>query len=114
MGEPVASEELLDDAIRDELKRFFLKVVREADKEYRQSVPCEKCPGFKHQVNFQVPDIAARIQAAEKLLDRLEGKAAPQKPAEPAPKFDASKMDDLTDAQLEAILASGQGVSVAG
>jgi hypothetical protein len=106
-------EDLEDDKVKLELKRFLLKVVREADKEYSIDHLCEKSKGYKHRVKFVVPDIASRLKAVDQLLDRLEGKPTTQKAPPAAPKYDVDSMDGLTDEQLDAIIAAGPGVSAA-
>lgn len=63
-----------------------------------------------HEIELFVVD-SATVAAADKLMDRIEGKAKTQKPADPPPTFDASSLENLTDKQLEAILAAGPGVS---
>lgn len=55
-----------------------------------------------HEIEVNVPDSAA-VSAVKEILDRTEGKAAQQKTKEP-PKRDGSRLEDLTDEELSALL----------
>lgn len=102
-------EPLLRDGSPEELKQRLWLVLRASTEEHSIDVECDKCPGYKHRVLVRIPGGVNAINAAKELLDRMQGKAAAQKTPEPLPKFDISRISQLTDEQLAAIIAAGPG-----
>ena len=95
---------------KEELERFLWAMLRTSTETRYIDIECEKCPGFKHRVEVTIPGSMAGLKAAQDLWDRMEGKPSAQKPKAEAPRVDPSKLDELTDEQLDAIIAAG-GVS---
>lgn len=103
----------LDEPAR--LRAALWEIVDSANKTYSKEIVCEHHPkykagapgNYKHRVTVEVPDLAARVKAIDSLLDRLEGRPGAQPAKKPTPKVDPSKMDELSDEALDAIIAAG-------
>jgi hypothetical protein len=105
-----------DDALKLEIKETLVRIMRGAKKEVKRiSHECEFHPnykgngrGYKHQINVVAEDKIAVLKACGELLDRMEGKAATRKET-PKPKLSGRALEELTDEELEAMIAGPDG-----
>ena len=104
-----------DEELKAEIRETLVNVMRNARKEIKRVThECEFHPkytgngrGYKHQINVIAPDNTAIINACEKLLDRIEGKAATRKQP-PQVKTTGRLLEELSDEELEALATEGE------
>jgi hypothetical protein len=92
-----------DDALKAEARAKLIDVMRNAGKMQYVEVTCKDC-GKRQRTQTLVPDNTNVVKAAGEIIDRIEGKAATKKEA-PKVKTTGRSLEEMTDEELEAMIA---------
>lgn len=104
MAKPIPS----DEELKAEALSTVINIMRDATKKSDYiEVVCKEC-GKRQRAQGEIKDRRAILDACKEILDRKEGKAATKKEV-PKPQTVGRDLDELTDAELEALLLVEEG-----
>jgi hypothetical protein len=94
-----------DEALKEEIREALIDQMRTGARMEYVEMTCREC-GKRQRTQAMVPDRGTRFNATKELWDRIEGKAATKREA-PKVQTAGRPLEELSDDELEAILAGG-------